>query len=222
MDAVPKGLVVISVRHPLHLDIEGVTFHQLGDLAPSDLVEIDGFPTTSAARTIVDLAAVLGTVRLRHAAEDSIVRGLMSYDDVAGVLRRVRRRGKPGVRKLVGVLADMAGEPPPESELERLLWLAVARTGLPASRQHPLPTREPVHNVVDVAITTSRLILEADGRRWHARQQAMANDRRRDREAARFGWQTLRFMHEDLRADLDGCVDDILEVHRQRAGLRAS
>jgi very-short-patch-repair endonuclease len=219
LDGVRRGLVVVTVAHPLHLVLPGTILHQLGDVAPHHLTEIAGYPVTTAPRTIVDLAAVLGRVRLQAAIEDSIVRQLTSFGQIDRTLREVRRRGKPGVRKLVLVLDLLGGEPPPESELERLLVRAVGLAGLPASRQHPLPSREPTRGVVDLAIEASKLILEADGRSWHARYQAMAKDRHRDREAARLGWQTLRFVHHDLTGDLRGCADDILTTHRQRTGV---
>ena len=192
------------------------------DVRPAHLTVTRGFPTTTPARTIVDLASVVGPIRLGHAVEDGIVRRLMTFGDIAELLAEVRRRGKPGVAKLVQVLDGIAGEPPPESELERLLWRATEMAGVRAARQRPLPSREPVANLVDVLVPASRLILEADGRRWHARQQAMSNDRRRDREAARLGWQTLRFMFEDLHGDLPGCAADIRQVHRRRTAAAAS
>jgi very-short-patch-repair endonuclease len=216
LDGVKRGLVVVTVGHPLHLELPGVTLHQLGDVRPTHLTERQGYPVTTPARTVVDLAAVLGRARLQAAVEDTIVRRLATYADIDRVLRDVRRRGQPGVRNLVLVLDLLAGEPPPESHLEHLLRQAVDLAGVSASRQHPLPAREHIAGVVDAAVAESRLILEADGRTWHARYQAMAKDRARDREAARLGWQTLRFVHHDLTTDLRGCADDILVTHRQR------
>jgi very-short-patch-repair endonuclease len=44
----------------------------------------------------------------------------------------------------------------------------------------------------------------------------MATDRRRDRASAALGWQTLRFMYDDLRNDPDGEARNLVTVHRQR------
>ena len=52
--------------------------------------------------------------------------------------------------------------------------------------------------MVDVAEPTSQVIVEADGRRWHATEQAMVDDRRRDRTAAANGWLVLRVMWDDV------------------------
>jgi very-short-patch-repair endonuclease len=166
----------------------------------------------------MDLAAVLGYVRLRAAIEHVIVDRQASFGQIAEVLRRVRRRGKPGVRKLVATLDSLDGEPPPSSQLERLLHAAARRAGVRIVRQHPLPwDREPIVGVVDAAIVESRLILESDGRSWHTRMQDQSRDARRDREAARRGWQTLRFVWGDLDRDLQSAADDIRVTHQLRS-----
>ena len=136
------------------------------------------------------------------------------------MLQDVRRRGKPGVRKLVTVLDALAGEPPPASVLERKLLRAAEMAGVRVVRQYPLPwAREPVKGLVDAAVPESRLILEADGRKWHARMEAMANDRRRDREAVLAGWQPLRWVHEDLE-DLPAVVAELAGIHFSRLSER--
>lgn len=105
-------------------------------------------------------------------------------------LGRVGRRGKPGVRAFARVRAVRQS---------RLPWLT-----------------EPIEGCVDAAVPESRLLLEADGRSWHARLDDMARDRRRDRAALRAGWETLRFVYRDLVADPHGAADDIRVVHRRR------
>jgi very-short-patch-repair endonuclease len=222
LTAVLRGLLVATVTDGRHVEREGATYHQLVDVAPHHLTEVDGFPTTTPARTIVDLAAVLRTRRLGDALDDALVRRLATFSEIAQVLTDVRRRGKPGVRVLVDVLAERDGRPPAASHLEHLLHEAARLAGVRAVAQAPLPTRGVLTGLVDLAVVESRLILEADGRRWHAREQAMARDRQRDREAARQGWLTLRFVHADLAHDLAGCADDIRTTHRSRLPRRSA
>ncbi|PLS75190.1 MAG: hypothetical protein CYG61_08490 [Actinobacteria bacterium] len=40
--------------------------------------------------------------------------------------------------------------------------------------------------------------MEGDGRRWHARMDQMATDRRRDRDALNHGWRPYRFVWEEI------------------------
>jgi very-short-patch-repair endonuclease len=216
IDGIVRGRVVVTTAHGRRLVIPGGTQHQLDDVLPHHRVVVRGFPTTTPARTFVDLAAVTSFTRLRTAAQDIVVRRLASFGEIGAVLREVRRRGKPGIRRSVEVLSSLDGDAPPASVLERLLLDVARRAGVPVVAQHPLPTHLPVPGLVDFAAVDSKLILEADGRLWHARLQAMTNDRQRDREAARLGWQTLRFVHQDLKSDPDGEARGLREVHELR------
>ena len=91
--------------------------------------------------------------------------------------------------------------------------VVLQRAGLTAARQYQLPwSKEPVIGCVDVAIPEAMVIVEADGRRWHARYDAMARDRRRDREVLRAGWVTVRFVYKDLVDDPDGAADELAAI----------
>ena len=91
------------------------------------------------------------------------------------------------------------GFSPPASELEQLLRRAVAQAQVPGVVfGMEYPGRRAVGSCVDGAVPAAKLILEADGRRWHRRVEDMRRDRLRDNEAARRGWQTMRFLWEDL------------------------
>jgi very-short-patch-repair endonuclease len=215
---IQRGLVAATTRRSNHIEIPAISFHQLDDVLPHHLTVAGGFPVTTPARTVVDLAAVVSAGRLGVALEDVVVRRLARLGDIRDVLGEVRRHGKPGVARLVAALEARDGQPPPASELERRLHQAAARAGVQLSRQHPLPARPVIAGLVDGAVLESMLILEADGRRWHARMSDMARDRQRDREAARLGWLTLRFLYDDLVHDLQGSADDIAVTHAQRTG----
>jgi very-short-patch-repair endonuclease len=217
-DGIRRGLVVVTIPHRRRLpDLDGVTIHRIDDLMRIDRAEVDGYPTTTPARTLFDLAAVVSDLRLQRAVESAVTARQVTFTELAEVLRRLRRRGKTGVSRYVRVLDRLDGDAPPASELERHLAAVLRRAGVRAVRQYALPwAGEPIVGCVDAAIVESRLVVEADGRAWPARHDAMANDRRRDRAALRAGWETLRFVHTDLVNDPAGAADDIRAVHRRR------
>jgi very-short-patch-repair endonuclease len=220
IDGVRRGHVVVIVRHSGYERFDGITVHQLNDLLDHHVTQVDGLPVTTPVRTLVDLAAVINPLRLRDAIESVIVQRLGTFSEIDRVRRDVSRRGKPGMRKLVAVLDRIGGEPPAESIMERWLLEAAAIAGVPVTRQADLPwQREPIRGLTDATTIGSKVIFEADSRRWHARYQAMAKDRRRDREAAKAGYLTLRFVYEDLLNDLPGVAADMAEIHAQRQGL---
>jgi very-short-patch-repair endonuclease len=68
-------------------------------------------------------------------------------------------------------------------------------------RQLPLPGRGRVRGIADGGYPDARIVLEADGRRWHDRVAAARRDRERDAQAARVGWQTLRWVYEQVMDD---------------------
>jgi very-short-patch-repair endonuclease len=75
---------------------------------------------------------------------------------------------------------------------------------------------------VDGCDPAAKLIVETDGRRWHTRIAQLKLDHDRDREAARAGYETLRFLHEDVVANLDATIAEILEVRDARLALFAA
>ena len=214
LDGVVRGRIVLSVSHDRrYVPPKDVIVHRVDDLRPSHLSIVGGFPTTTVPRTIVDLAGVTSPLRLKRAVESTVTDRKASFSRIALVLRQVRRQGKPGVTRLVRVLDELDGEPPPGSVLERHLVGVVRLVGLDAVRQFPLPwEHEPVVGCVDIAIPTAKVIVEADGRRWHARLDAMANDRRRDRAALRAGWITVRFVYKDLVDDPRGSATELAAI----------
>jgi Protein of unknown function (DUF559) len=135
-----------------------------------------------------------------------------------------RRRGKPGIARLGAVLdARGPGHVPPASVLEGALFGALAAAELPApARQFRLPGRGAVDGLVDAAYPDVRLLLEADGRRWHSRINDLRRDHQRDAEAARAGWQTLRLLHEDVVGHPDEVADMVGDVRTARASRLAS
>ena len=70
---------------------------------------------------------------------------------------------------------------------------------------------------VDVYIPVWRLIIEADGRRWHTRVADFERDRRRDNHATANGYAVLRFTYRMLRDSPDQCFSLIVQTGRVRA-----
>lgn len=211
---VVTGRLVFTTRHGDHHRLDGVIVHQLRDVQPRHVVDLGGMPTTTVPRTIVDLAAISHVARLRHIVENAVNDRLVTDEAIGCVLGDVARRGKRGMGRLVKVLADRApGEPVSDSELERMLLRAVRFAGLadPVA-QFPHPGRVPGKGRVDFAYPDARLILEADGRRWHQRIADLKRDRARDNEAARAGWLTMRFMWEELDNDPEDVGRAIVET----------
>ena len=215
---------MLTVPHSGWHRIPGAFVHQLSDVWPDHRTVIEGLPVTTVARTVVDLATVVHPARLRHVVEDAKHSRLVSYEEIGLCLASVARRGKPGVRSLTIVLDRLGpGTTPTTSKLERMMLDLLRGSDLPVPvGQYPFPGRQFVAGCVDFAYPAAKLVLETDGRRWHSRIKELTRDRERDLEAARHGWQTLRFLYEHVKNDPDGTVDTIRTVLDDRLALLAS
>jgi very-short-patch-repair endonuclease len=202
-DLVPSRPLTYTIPHGGHARVAGATVHQIDDLAPVDVGVVATLPSSRPHRAVVEVAATVGRRRLGHIVDELLVTRRTSHEAIAACLARVIRPGKPGVIALGDVLDERGdGYFADASELERALFTALESAGLQLPRrQAPLPGRGALEGLVDAAYGDARVIIEADGRRWHTRVRDLKRDHQRDAEAARVGWQTLRFLYEEIMGD---------------------
>jgi hypothetical protein len=217
LPAIPAGVIAVTLPHFDHRRRDGLVVHQQR-LDPRDITIVDGFPTTTVCRTICDLAMVVSRSRLSKIVDGAQFDQHIPLTQMGATLLRVGTVGRPGASRLTDELDRRGpGANLSHSHLERLLRDVLAHSELPAGiDQHPLPGVGRRSGMVDRAFPEAKLILEADGRRWHGRHEAMAADMQRVLEASRVGWMTVRLMHEHLTADPDDVARAIAETYRSR------
>jgi very-short-patch-repair endonuclease len=217
-DRVPRYPLVLIAPHGSHHRVPGAIVHQIDDVAPQHRLDVDGLEVTAVARTVVDLAATSGERWLAGLLDQLVVESKTTDAQVAVCLNDVARLGKPGVAMLGRLLDERGpGHVPPESELEQRLFDALRRAGLPSPvRQIQLPGRGLVEGRADAGYPDVKMLLEADGGRWHNRIRDLHRDHTRDAEAARAGWVTLRFRYEHLVFDPDEVAATVADVRRVR------
>jgi very-short-patch-repair endonuclease len=183
----------------------GITLHCSRSIHAEDRTLVVGIPTTSVARTLVDLADVLDERRLTNAVHQAEVLRVFDLRALTAALKRVP--GRKGRHRLRRVLAAYQPEPHfLRSRAERRLKRLCA--------EHHLPP--PRFNVwvagyeLDVYWPEQQLALELDGADTHDTRHAFHEDRRRDRALAVEGIQSLRVTWPDLGAGLVGQVRAIL------------
>lgn len=199
---------------------------RLAAVRQSDLVEStvkQAIPVITVAQAVIEVARYL----------DDRGFGLFVGDLIADdprVLVALRERYVdlahsrwPGIGRVRSALAERGdGYVPPESRLEAVLWEVLAQVpGLPRILpQASVPWCASGTGRVDILIPAWRLIVEADGRRWHTRVEDFERDHERDNEAAAHGYRTLRFTWHQLTRR-DAWVRDILERsgNQQSKGL---
>jgi very-short-patch-repair endonuclease len=196
----PRQPVVVSVAHPAHHRPAVGRVHHPTDLTPDQIIARHNLAVTTPARTLCDVAAEVPLGTLARVLDDALASKTVTVGALNELVARLLRPGKRGVPRLARLLEERGpGFSPPASELERLLRFVVRASGVPGVVYGAdFPGRRAVGSTVDAAIPAARIVLEADGRRWHQRVDDMLRDRERDNEAARHGWVTLRFMYESL------------------------
>jgi hypothetical protein len=221
VEGAPRGLITLTAPHFSHHRVPGAFVHQISDVLPHHVIHIGSLPVTSPPRTIVDLATVLSRARLIHAVEYAHHHRIARLHEVGQVLAELARPGKPGIRKLALVLDHLTSERAiGESVAERLFFDLLDAYGEPRPvSQYPFPGRQAVKGCTDGAYVDAMVIAEIDSRSWHTRIADVRRDRDRDNEAARAGWQTLRFLYEHVVNDGPNVVATVRETRLARLKL---
>jgi very-short-patch-repair endonuclease len=180
-------------------------------LPPHHLVEIDGLPVTSLARTVFDLCGLASVARRQRGlpwitepqasrALDDALAGPLTVAAANRILAELGRRGRPGTA-LMRRLMDERGEGfvATESELEDLLVAVLRDTGLPIpARQRSLGGVDAPVGRVDFLFAEHRVVIEADGRRNHTALMDAEHDRWRDLELGAAGFLVVRVSWHQL------------------------
>jgi hypothetical protein len=198
-------------RHTTRDRRPNVIVHESSDLAEIDRTRRNHLRLTTPIRTIIDLAAVAGPLRLEQALEDGLRRKLFTAAQVAHRFTAISRRGKRGVRKLRPLLEARVGESvPTASELERRIARII--DGLPL----PPPVRQfrveladgPVF--LDFAWPERMLFLEGDGMYDHATALRLPWDEDRQNQLVLLGWHPVRFCWKTVTQQRDVVERELL------------
>jgi very-short-patch-repair endonuclease len=187
----PTTPIHTSLRAAVVRRPKGIAVHRTRTLADGDITTHDGIPITSPARTLIDLATVLGPKQLEAAVNEADVLDLTDPETLRGELDE--HKGQPGVRPLRALL-DRHTYRLTESELERRFLRIVRDAGL------PLPdTQEQLAGRTDFHWPELGLVVETDGWRYHRTPSRQARDNRRMQQHALAGRTAVRFSHYEIR-----------------------
>jgi very-short-patch-repair endonuclease len=190
---------------------EGLVFHERRRLRPGDVTTNGRFPTTSVARTLLDLATRYDhRALLRTLAEAEFHHDLRPAD-----VERTLRRGHPGSARLRAALnAHAPGHGEAKSRLERRFRALLIRRGI------ELPLRnEPVGPwTVDCLWPDRRVVVELDGRQ-HERPRQADSDDDRDLWLRRNGYVARRYGTRQVDGRADDVVADLLDAFAEAVKL---
>lgn len=193
-------VVHVAVPSGRLLNRTGIRVHHMRSLRPADLTVVDGLPSTTAARTLVDLAARKDCTNLERLCEQAEFMGLLDVEAIEATIRRLG--APPGSRRLRSALgATSLGTSEAGSKTERRVLRALLRAGVERpvlQRRFELPRAGRVF--VDLCWPDRRLIVEVDGPQ-HGLPLQKAKDDVRDADLQALGWRVLRVRTRDFDAD---------------------
>ncbi len=214
----PPGRIDVTVpRHARPQRRSGVVIHET---LAYDLVSATrrrGVWTTGAARTFIDLAAVLDDEidllraldeiqRLRHATWPALWEALVLH----------ARRGRPGIVRARATIKRRYGRRVPDTEFARLFMRLLDDAGLPVPVAEHWVRGEGWRYRLDLAYPGQRLAIELDGKDDHLNDAAFESDPVRGNRLCLSGWNVL---HYTWRRFVDAPSE---VVHEVRAALAAA
>ncbi|MEE8486138.1 MAG: type IV toxin-antitoxin system AbiEi family antitoxin domain-containing protein [Acidimicrobiia bacterium] len=204
-DRCPDTVEIASRRH-MRVKREDYQVRESKDLRSSDIVVVDGIPTTTAVRTIVDLGASAPPWLVERCLDTGLRKELFDIWDVQRFIMRVARKGRNGI----GTIRPLVEE--------RLTWKGITASDLEDLFRRvvaPLPYTMPkaqfqVFEVngdfvgrYDFAYPTRMAIIETDSEGFHMDSVSFQRDREKQNRAHALGWTVYRFTWRQLIDDPD-------------------
>lgn len=184
---VPEG------QHHVALDAE---IHRSGRIRRTDAITVAGFRTTSATRTIMDIAATpVDRTELAALMDSAVHLHVTAPEAIRRRLTDLRGPGRAGVQLLDELLLDAGGH----TILERAFLRLMRLEGLPR------PTPQVVFHRgdkrlarVDFVFRDWSIVVEASGRRGHSSPTERARDAQRRNELQDVGMRVIEYTYEQV------------------------
>ena len=192
----PFDIVVPRGRHPQRL---GQRIHTTTSIERIDQTVVDGLPTLTPTRTLIDLAARSSIERLTAALDSALRDGGTSEDFLHRRMVALRRSGRPGVGRLMDVVAGADATRGGHSWLEREFLRLVQGAGLRCPATQQTSSRRGDRLVrVDCRFDATPVVVELLGYRWHRTRQQMQVDAERMNRLILDGFVPIQLTYVDV------------------------
>jgi len=185
-------------------------------LLPEQIVEVDGVPVTDPLTTILDLISWLPERAARAFLFRSIQQKWLEPADFLNAIPD--RSGRHGIQRLrsfadyLGTGAHSGGE----MELHALL----TRGGITFTANSKIRLPDGTLYELDALIDNSSIVIELDGRQFHADATTFQRDRVRQNALVNAGYVVLRFTVPDV-IDRPAHVLSVITAAREQQNLRS-
>jgi hypothetical protein len=188
-----------------------IVIHHVAGLPPQAVERVDGIPTTSPARTLLQLGAVSDVMLVELALEDALRRRQVSLARLRWELNNFGGKGVRGTEVLRHLLSERGpGYRPRKSALEIRVFRAIKSAGLPLPiYEHPIRTPSGVWIRPDFCYPSLWLAIECESYRYHGGRQVWLRDVERYETLRRMGWTVIRVTVESIEPDPSEFIADL-------------
>jgi predicted transcriptional regulator of viral defense system len=192
------GIVELTV--PRHRDRVGPGIIHRNRLRTIDATVVGAIPVTTPARTLLDIASAAPIDLVEEALDDVLRRQLVTIPRLRRRLDETAGQGRPGTAAMRALLdARDPSAPVFDSRFERRLLRALSDAGLPLPvAQYPIQIEGRTIAIADFAYPEHRMIIEADGYRYHSSRLAWERDHTRNNHLAVLGWRVVHVTWTEL------------------------
>ncbi len=210
----PRRIEVVTVA----TGVRGLTHlvHQCQDLVASEIVVIDGLPTTDVARTIIELGVPAGIQVAQQVLDAAVRAGMVTLPQVAGRIHRYGRRGRRGIGPTRKLVTERLGwDQITDSVLEDAFLRLALRSGLPRPTAQRRGVIRGGRQVARLDFDFGAVVVELDSEKYHTDRDSFRGDRRRQNELVQAGLVVLRFTWWDVMAAPDYVVATVAAALRR-------
>jgi very-short-patch-repair endonuclease len=183
----------------------GIRLRRVSVLHASEVTRHNGIPVTTAARTLLDVAADLAQHQLVRELERSVGQALRERLTTTAELeslltRHPARRGAALLRQVVSGASAAT-----RSQAEERMLSLIRNARLPIPR-----VNQPVAGyIADFHWPAQRLVVEVDGFRYHTQRDRFESDRARDLDLASLGITVIRVTWRQLTEEASAVIGQV-------------
>lgn len=215
------ALIDVTVPVEAGRKIDGIRCRRCRYPCPEEIECRNGIVATTPARTLIDLAGMVGLKTLRKTVGRAAIQKKLDLQAVDLAIHNGKRRR--GLRMLRIALAPYRTEdgevPDVRSDFETLVLPELLAMGLPRPGCNLGLHVEGERLLVDFLWAKEMVIVETDGRETHETPEAFQSDRRRDQLLAAAGYLVLRITWSQIHSEREAVLNRVsraLSLRRRR------
>lgn len=204
-------LIDVTVPVEAGRKVDGIRCRRCRYPQPEEVELRHGVAVTTPARTLVDLAGIVGLGTLRKTVGRAAIHKRLDVQAVDIAIYNAKgRRGLKALELALAPYRTKDGKAPDvRSDFETLVLPELLDLGLPRPQVNAWLHLDGERFLVDFLWEEAMVIVETDGRETHETPAAFQSDRRRDQFLAAAGYRVLRVTWSQIHGERAAVLDRV-------------